>query len=339
MKNEKTISSLPYVNNAGSFLITIALNAGLVFLFLSGRELTVTDVTISMVCCGVGTAGINVALAGYIIGKMRMAGQLPPNVPQPRAIRLLPGNKWLLAISLAVVFGVLTPSVNWLIIKFYEIESFTLIRHIVWQSAFSCLVTVIVMRVVVLRLIQPDLDVPGQPEQKGSSNVIDPLPRFSALKNWFNTIIDDFGFNMIVGLLFGSTMIVDHNVVITPTTRAGIVISALILGMIITLRMVYPVLGSIRALKLSGELKPLPAANKFFSRLPESPLRLAMALSPVIMLLSLAVLWTVLSFFGFEVLNFFQFFVIRTIFVTVLTKGVVRVAVLRYIQPESTPRR
>ena len=44
------------------------------------------------------------------------------------------------------------------------------------------------------------------------------------------------------------------------------------------------------------------------------------------------VVWLVFAIFEFETLDFFQFFIIRTLYVTLLTKPVVQFAILRYLQ-------
>ena len=126
----------------------------------------------------------------------------------------------------------------------------------------------------------------------------------------------------------------DHNVIVTATTFSGIVISALLLGLIVTLRMAYPVLKSIREARLSGGLPAADKTSPWLTCLPDKPMRLTLLLTLPIMLMSLAVFWSVLAFFHFEVLNFFQFFVIRTAYVSVLSKVVVRFAIARYRQPD-----
>ena len=330
---EKNDASLPYIHSLGSFLLTIAINVVAVLLAFWGKPISQRDFLFSMASCGAGTAIINVLGASGRIRKLRLAGRLPARVPQPMAIRLLPRNKWLLALVLAVIFGVLAPLANWLLATFYEVTRFTLVRHTVWQAAFSCALTVVVMQVAVLRLVQPDCALPDDPEQTGGEAVVDPLPRFSALKNWFNTVADDFGVNMLMGLLFGSTCVVEHNVVIAPTTRAGIVISALILGLAVALQMAFPVTKSVYELCASGQVPAYEKPNPLAAHMPSKPFAFAMALIVPIMLLSLLVFWAVLSFFGFDTLNFFQFFVIRTIYVAGLSKLVVKLAIWRFRQP------
>ena len=150
----------------------------------------------------------------------------------------------------------------------------------------------------------------------------------------FDTMVNDFGFNLVIGLLTGgAAVLADKSVIIYPTTRSGIVLGGLILGVIVSLRMVASVVKSIAATRDAGTLPALEKRNPWVAWIPETPMLFTLTLMPVIMALSAVVLWAVLTFFGFDVLNFFQFFIVRTIYVSLLTKPVVWLAVYRYRQP------
>ena len=324
---------LPYVNNVWVILGTAAINILLFLLSFWGRQPAYWDLLATALICGAGTSLINVLLTHYFIQQMRRAGQLPAQVPTNRWVRMLPKNKWLLILLFAVVFGVAAALLNAVVIWFFQIGTFRVVQCAVWLGVCSCLLSVKITQFAILRFVQADCALPGQPPQTGDAKVVIPLPKFSAFGAWFNTVTDDFGFNMVVGLLSGGTLIADQNVIITPTTLAGIVISSLVLGVIVTFRMAYPIAKSMYAAWESGSLPPFETRNGFLSALPRKPMGMTLTLMLPIMLLSLAVFWSVLTFFDFKVLNFFQFFAIRTLFVTLLTKGVVAVMVARYRQP------
>ena len=331
--NDPREAGLPYFNNFWIILGTALFNVLCVLAFHWGKELSAASVIVSAVYCGIISSFICVVIVHRLVQRMRRAGALPRLAPESRLMMRLPKNPALLALCFAILFGALAAGFNVLAIRFFEIATFRLARFAVWQAAYSCVLSAMAVELAVLRFVQPDCAEPGQPEQTGSAKVLDPLPKFSSLASWFNTVTDDFGFNMVVGLVSGGTLVVDHNVIITPTTLSGIVISSLALGVIVTLRMARPIAKSMYDARESGSLPPLEKRNGFLSALPYKPMGMTLALMLPIMLLSLLVFWSVLTFFDFQVLNFFQFFVIRTLYVALLTKLVVAVLVARYRQP------
>ena len=339
MRNEKNaLPSLPYVNRLSTIALTIAINVVCVLLSFGFRSsITESNFLINIFICGFLTTLLDAIFARGYVNRLRRAGHLPPTVPQSRSIRLLPKNGVLLVLLLGVFFGFASYGVNWLLIRFYVIEEYTLWRIVVWQALFACGLSSIVMQLVVLRLVQPDCALPGQPEQTGKIEILDPLPRFDALKRWFNTVTSDFGFNMLVGLLFGGVVVIEQKVVIYPTTLSGIGISSVIFGVIVTLRMVLPVTKSIAAMREAGALPLYEKPNALLSRLPSAPLLLTLLLLAPTVLLSYLVLSSVLSLFNFQVLNFYQYFIIRTIFVAILTKATIALSVARYRQPTNQP--
>lgn len=327
-------AGLPYLNNFFIILGTALLNIVCVLAFHWGQSVAARDVVVSAVFCGVCTSLINVTVTYFITKRMRRTGALPSTAPVSRLMMRLPKDPVLLILLFAAVFGAAAALFNALVIRFYEIESFNLARFAVWQAAYSCVLSAVIADLAVLRFIQPDCTTADQPPQTGLAKVHDPRAKFASLKSWFNTVTDDFGFNMLCGLLLGGTVVTaEHTVVIAPTTRAGIVISSLILGVILTFRMAYPIAKNMYEARESGALPPFEKRSAFFSALPSKPIGMTLLLLLPIMLVSLAVCWSVLTFFDFAVLNFFQFFFIRTIYVALLTKPVVAWMLARYRQP------
>ena len=86
--------------------------------------------------------------------------------------------------------------------------------------------------------------------------------------------------------------------------------------------------------KLTTFLAKSSMNDQRFSWIPFSPMKFALILIVPIIVFAFLVFWGIMFFFGFEEVNFFQFWIIRLIFITLLTKPVVNLAILRYIQPK-----
>lgn len=314
-------------------MLTVAINVLFAFVFFWGRKIEQIDVISDSVMCGITTSFISVYIAYFAIRKLRRAGALPAQAPESEFMKALPGNPLGLALVLALIFCVATPFVNSLLLAFYGITDFTFPRFVFWKAVYSFVLSMILLEVAVLRFVQSDCDEPGQPPQTGADAVRNPLPRAAALKSWFGSVTSDFGFNMISGLLLGGTQIIDGSVVIFPSTLSGIGVSAVVLGLIVSLRMTLPLAKSIRSSALDGSLPPLEREDKWLSWLPGSPAGFAAALFPLVAALAYIVFGSIMTLFDFQVLNFFQFFILRSIFMALLTKAVVWLAVRRWRQP------
>ncbi len=335
---QQTLSGLPYVNTWQGIMITIAVNLLVaITLWVLGR-ISNDGFIMDALICGVTTSIISVVVIYPKIRKIRLEGGLPRQVPANKWLQKLPRKPVPLMIVLSILFAVIMGCFSVAMVWFFEIKTYTPLRFLVWKLVYSTVLSVKLADLVILRLMQPDCMEPGQPEQTGTAAIRNPLPRKETFRNLFNTVTDDFGFNMIMGLLLGGTSIVEgHNVLIAATTRAGIVIGGLILGFILSLRMVLPVIRTIKASRDAGQLPPLEKRTGI-ARLPEKPILLTLVLMLPIMIVSATVLWAVLTFFGFDILNFFQYFIVRTVYVSLLTKPVTQLIVLRYRQPDKNIR-
>lgn len=325
---------LPYINSARWILFVALLNLIMAFCFQFGRPITKEVVLLDAAICGITTSFINVAYGNYAIRRLRRAGELPKVVAQSRMMQKLPKNPILLMVILAVFFSMIMVMASNVIIWFYHIQTYAFPQFAVWKVIYSTILSAKILEVVVLRFVQADCAKQDEPEQNGEETIKNPLPKAESFQNLFNTIVDDFGFNMLIGLLFGGTILVGQDVVLLATTRSGIVISAFILGVIVTFRMVFPVAKNIRQQYEAGMLSKLPQKIPIIASIPRKPIHFTLVLLVPIVVLSIVVFWSVLTFFGFEELNFFQFFVIRMLFVTLLTKPVINLAALCYMQPE-----
>jgi hypothetical protein len=95
-----------------------------------------------------------------------------------------------------------------------------------------------------------------------------------------------------------------------------------------------PIAGSILTGMQNGTITAVEKPHPWLKHLPATPWLLALALCFPIILLTTIVYTLILSFFDFQSLNFFQFFFIRTAYTAVLVKGLVKLILLRYRQPD-----
>lgn len=335
-KAKKTRVGLPYINNLPIILIVAAINLAVGFIFYYGASVTAYDFVTDATICGFTTVLISAAYVNWAIGKMRSKGALPCSIPDNHIIQRFPKNPIAFALIMAVLFSVLMALASSVFNSFYSIQDYTFARYAVLKVLYSCILSAKIMELVILRFIQPDCARPDDPPQTGTDVVKNPIPSKETFGKLFNTVKTDFGFGMLFGLVLGGTKVVDSQVVISATTRSGIIIGGLITGFIITLLMIRPVAKQMRQARLAGELPIIDKRIPLIAWLPGKPMLFALVLMLPTMVITAAVLWSVLTFFGLETLNFFQFYVIRTIYTTLLTKVVVQLAVLRYIQPDKT---
>ncbi len=331
-RKELWSNGLPYVNNFPVVFLTVAINLACALIFFYGKTITRSHVMTDACICGVTTAFIDVFAIWHLMKELRARGKLPQKVPRSRLMAALPKNPAALASILAVIFGVLTPLVNKFLLWFYEISSIQFEQFAVWRTLYSTILSVYIVQIAIFRCVQPDCGDRETP-QKGSSKVKNPLPRISTFKEWFNTVTDDFGLNLVLGLFLGGTVIEGKNVIIAPATLASIHYSAIALSLIVTARMVYPVARTLRNARDSGSLPPARETDRRISWIPESPAKFALVLLPPLMLCTYVFFRALMTFFGFDVLNFFQYFALRMLWTTMLTKAVTKLAVWRYLQP------
>ena len=324
---------LPYADNVSAVLLTAAVNFICVFIFYYGRKIGLFGVLADAFFCGVITPFINVFYIARRVDALRKEGALPAVLPVSRPMMRLPKNRFMLALFFAALFGAATPLLTMALIKVYGITQFWFAQMAVWKIFYSCALSAKIVELTILRYVQPDCAAPAAPPQRGAGEVKEPLPRPAVFKEWFNSATDDFGFNMLIGLALGGTAIEGYNVVVLPTVRSGIAVTSVIMGLIVAARMAYPVAKSVRA-ACAGAAGAAAAsenapAKGLLRLIPAAPWKFALALALPIILVSYAVFWSVMTFFHFETLNFFQFYLIRVVFMSLLSKAVARLAVLR----------
>lgn len=326
-KQSNRLIVLPYLNRwpilAGVALINV------IFALLPALwGLSHASILQDAAICGATTALICTYASWSALKKAGARGELPTQVPISPLLQKMPASPLGFSLVSAGAAMVAMPLLTELLLRFYAIKSYSLLRFAVWKVAYSCVLAAKMTELIILRFTQPDCAPTGKQPQTGSAVVKNPLPQGHYFKNLFNTVSADFGFNLILGLLLGGTQIKDTHVVLLPTTRQGIVMSGLILGIIVTFRMAYPIAKQIFA----SAIAPAPAALKCLGcikRLPQTPFGFSLALLPAVMLVSPFVFWLAFALFDFRQLDFFQFFIVRSLYVWLITKPVLKLAILR----------
>ncbi|MDD4080130.1 MAG: hypothetical protein PHP02_01785 [Eubacteriales bacterium] len=342
MKNSvgKSRTDLPYLNNLPMALVVCIINLPLAFLVQYGRALTVRDFVIDAAICGVVTAFTSLAYTRWAVGSRRAHGALPAQVPTGAFVQRMPRSYFPLAVLTGTAAATLMALITWALLTFYSETDYTFPRFLAWKIGYSILLAAKVIEFGIFRHVQPDLARPSDPPQKGRQTVINPLPRREMFSRLYASVTTDFGMNMLLGLVLGGTIIQGDMVVLTGVAQSGVVITGLVLGIIVSLLMVRPTLASVQQIALAGNLPPAGKPNRFLSALPANPWVLAGVLLLPVMALSSLSLWAVMRFFGFETLNFFQFFIIRTAYTKLLSRLAEALAVHRYRQlplPETKP--
>ena len=323
---------LPYVDNLPLITLTAAVNLLCMFLFFYGKKIDLRNVLEDSFICGVITSFIDVFFVASRVKALAVRGELPPSMPVSRMMMRLPANKFYLSLIFALFFGVSTLLVNLAFIKFYGITDFDFPRLSVWKVIYSCVLSAKVAELAVLRFVQPDVPETVSVEQCGTGVVRDPLPRISVFREYFNTVAGDFGFNMIVGLILGGTVVEGGRVIIMPVQRSSIAATSVVLGAIVAACMICPVAESVKSALDASRIERTRTSGTALRMLPYTPWKFALSLLLPVIILAFCFFWSVMTFFGFETLDFFQFFLIRALFVSLLSKAVIRLAAARYMQ-------
>ncbi|WP_323398447.1 hypothetical protein [Eubacterium aggregans] len=303
------------------------INLVVVILFLYGHNLSERSILIDAACFGVSTTFIDTLYIKHRIDELAQQGALPDQAPTSVILAHLPQNPMLLALIIGSMFAIITPILNGVVFSFFAIHTFEFPQFLAWRLLYSIVVSAKIVECVILRYMQPNYLHTFEKEQTGSDIVKNPLPRLQTFSNLFDTVVNDFGFNLIVGFFMGGVILDGAMVIILPTAQKSIIISALILSVIVSLKMVYPVAREIQEEVDAGRI-PRRKYNypSWYVGVFGSPKRFTLILFIPVALAAMIMLWGILTFFHFEVLNFFQYFVIRTACVTVITKCTVALA-------------
>lgn len=230
---------LPYINNAPAIVATVAAAVISVLIFHIRGTISIYDIIVDACVYGMVTSFINVFIAWFQLKKKYMQGRLPSEIPVSSFMCRLPRNPVLFSLITGVIFAVVVPLCNMVILMFYEKENLDFISFFVWRVAYAIAFSMYIMKVAVYRYVQPGC-FKVEVSQHGDEDVSIPIPPASALRKKYNAMIYDFGCNLLLGVIFGSVYVSEGSVIILPVTSSGIWISALILSVIVTAQIVVP---------------------------------------------------------------------------------------------------
>lgn len=323
---------VPYLSNAHLALVVAVINLPIAFVFHYGRALTRIDLLTDAMICGLITAFTSLWFAKRAVNSARKMGALPAQVPSSRVMQKLPQNLIAFSSMIGIMAAAFMALITFVLLRFFPDTDYTFPRFIVWKLSYATLLALKLITLGIFRFVQPDCQKTTDPPQTGLQTVKNPLPRRDTLLHVYHSVVTDFGLNMVLGLVLGGTFIRGDEVVLMPVYQQSVWISGLILGMIVTLLMVKPTIEAVRNLALQGAIPPAETDSRMLRILPESPRLFSAVLLPFVMIVSAASIYGILAFFGFQSLNFFQYFIIRTLYTKLLAKPIESLAVLRYRQ-------
>lgn len=327
----KIRTELPYLNNLPMALLVAVINLALAFVFQYGRLLTTEDLLIDVAICGLVTAFTSLGYARWAVEKRRRQGALPSQVPTSVFMQKLPRAYVPLSLLTGLASSALMVPVALALMRFYPETAYTFPRFLVWKIGYAGWLAAKVIEFGIFRYVQPDCERPQDPAQQGQQTVKNPLPRKEMFARLYASVTADFGMNMLIGLALGGTVIQGDLVLLMGVSQGGVWITGLVLGLIISILMIRPTLASVRQIAYAGDL-PQAASKNLWALLPSSPWGLTGIFLLPVMILSALSFWAVMVFFGFEALNFFQFFIIRTAYTKLLSRLVEALAIQRYQQ-------
>ncbi len=333
-------TELPYLNNLPMALLVCAINLALAFVFQYGRRLFADDLVIDAAICGVITAFTSLGYARRAVDARRRRGALPAQVPLSPFMQRLPRAYLPLAALTGLAASALMGFITLALLRFYPETEYTFPRFLLWKFIYATLLAAKVIEFGILRYVQPDCEKPEDPPQQGRQTVKNPLPRREMFARLYASVTTDFGMNILIGLALGGTIIQGELVVLMGVARSGVWITGLVLGLIISVLMIKPTLASVQKIALAGDLPPAEKPNRLLSALPLSPCGLTGLMLLPVMALSALSFWAIMWFFGFDALNFFQFFIIRTAYTKLLSRLAEALAIQRYRQlplPKAQP--
>jgi hypothetical protein len=339
---------IPYVNNTTAILITLIINLAATSFFYLGMELDSRTILVDSVYCTVLTSIIDVFLVYFILRAKKTRGWIPEKAPINQWIMLLPINPLMLSMVFAIAFGLFTLCGIYFLLEFYQVVTLRFPQMLAFKLIYSLILSAKIVEYAIFRYIQPDsADRFRRPvgdartDQSSGQDLKNPLPRVEYFKNLFNSVTTDFGTNLLIGLLLGGTVIKGTAVIIAPTHITATPIAGCVTGIIITLSVVPSIAQGILSARYSGEIQGVPDVNLWLGWLPSNRWLLSLLLAVPIAIITALTFWSVMTFFNFETLNFFQFFLIRSLYSSILVPQLAKLVCIRFIQPDiaiSTPQ-
>lgn len=334
-------SKLPYINNFLAIAVT-GIIAVISVLAHNHGNVSLSAALTDSLYFGILTFAIDLAIVYPQIKKRYCRGTLPENPPVSTFLQRFPRNPVLFGLLGSAIFTAVTVLFTWVFFRFYQLDDMALVSFLFYRVLYAIFFSAWMTKVIILRYVQKGAFIEDIP-QHGNEEVKAAIPSVSTLKEEFNSAKMDFGLNMILGVILGGTKVgMDLGLnagetkwlFIFPTTREGLPLSICIYSLIVFILMVVPVTKSIRDSRRAGQLPVTDKPLAFFARLPQNPLAFAAVWIIPMLAFSYLFIWGVMTIMEFEVLNFFQYFFIRLACTKILTKGIVYLSVIRYMQPD-----
>ena len=333
--NMNTPYTLPYLNNWKLIVLTIGINSVFAFIFWH-PDFGIDALLWDTVYCAVITTFLDVFIISRLLQKRREKGILPRNVPTSRLICLLPRNPFGLSVIFALIFMAIMCVVNSVLFRFYALQTLSLSQFIVWKSVYSLVLSVWIIEYAIFRMVQADCGQGESSDHLFSETVRNPMPRIAWFTSFFQGMIFDFGFNVAVGLLFGGTVIHEMMVILLPTPcrGSGMLISTSLTGVIVAFFVIPTIALRVMTTMREHSVPLLDKADRFFARIPRNRWLLTLFMLPFFVLSTVLVCGGIFVLFDFDSLNFFQFYLIRVFYISMLCRAVLPFIIRRYRQPD-----
>ncbi len=319
---------LPYIDNAGAILITVAINLAAVFLFNWPGGVDYRGVVADSLFCATITTAINLWFVYSRLKKLRSQGMMPMRVPVSRLMQKLPRNPVALGILYAAVFAALAAGINAALWRFFGIRSMAFAPWAVYKLLYATLLSAKIVEYCIFRYVQPDWSKAAG--EANSSPVRNPLPKISVFKEIYGSVTGNIALNLAVGFLTGGVVVgADASISIRPTTPDGIAVTGLVLGLITGILVTHGVV------KAMGASPPEPVDRRF-SWMPKREVALIAVVTIPLMIFSAVILRGVMIFWNLPELNFYQFILVISVYATLIGKLLAFVVTKRCAQPDYT---
>lgn len=335
--------SLPYIDNAKAVFVTVVVNLAVVFLFYWPDGVTYPGVLLDSLICAIITTAIDLWMVYTRLLKLRLAGQMPSQVPVNSFIQRFPQNPWALGVIFAAAFGVLTAGVNAVILWFFGLQSMAFLPWVIYKLVYTTVLSVGIAQYCVFRYVQPDWAGAKIMEgtDKGMQTVLkpvrDPLPKVSVFKAMYGSVTGNIATNMVVGLVLGGVMTAaDGSVTIAPTTVEGIPITGFIFGFLVGFLTTRSVVKEMNMAILTPgyEESRHAAPDRRFTWMPKGKGALTLFMCLCMMIFSAVILWSLMKLFDIAVMNIYQYAVFITVYAGIVSKPLTCVLVRRCTQPD-----
>ena len=334
---------LPYIDNAKAVLVTLAINAGVVFLFHWPDGITYSGVLWDSLVCAVITTTINMCIVYPRLKRMRALGRMPAHVPESSFMQRLPQNPFVLGAIYAIAFGALAIGVNGTLLWFFDIRTMTFAPWVVYKLVYTTVLSIKIVEFCIFRYVQPDWANAGQDARAATDgeplgeSVRNPLPKIGVFKEMFGSVAGNLAMNILIGSALGGVALgPDGSVIIRPTTAEGMPITGLVFGFIVGILVTNGVVTAMNATILASYPAMMEAAatDTRLAWMPKGRVALTCLVCICLMAFSAVILRAILVLFDVPFLNFFQFTVFITVYAALISKPLSFILTKRCAQPD-----